>query len=244
MASFVLIHGAWHGGWCFDALRPLLEAHGHSVTAPDLPGMGDDADARARVTLAEWGDFAADLCRAADQPVILVGHSRGGIVISEAAERAPNSLAALVYLCAMLVPDGMSRAEMKAQSEPNPDFDAIRHAVPDGTIIDPTNAVAVFAQLSPPDLAAAAAARLVAEPAAPTDTRLQLSDARYGLVPRHYIECLADRTIPIADQRRMQATQPCTSVVSLNSDHSPFLSAPQELADALCAIADAYVPAG
>jgi pimeloyl-ACP methyl ester carboxylesterase len=237
MASFVLIHGAWHGGWCFDTLQPLLEAKGHSVIAPDLPGMGGSADALASVTLNGWADFTVNLCRNADAPVILVGHSRGGIVISAAAEQAPDAMVALVYICAMLLPDGMSRADMRAAIAPNPAFEAIRKDVPNGSVIDADGAPAVFAQLSPPEQARAAAARLVAEPSVPSATRLRLSDERFVSVPRHYIECLEDRAIPIEDQRSMQAMLPCASVTTLNADHSPFFSTPQDLADALIAIA-------
>jgi pimeloyl-ACP methyl ester carboxylesterase len=238
MATFVMIHGAWHGGWCFDALRPLLAAKGHHMIAPDLPGMGGDEATLAAVTLEGWAEFAVATCRDADAPVILCGHSRGGIVISEAAEAAPESIAALVYICAMLIPSGQSRADMRAANQPNPGFDAIRSTIPSGSVIDARGAAAVFAQLSPPDLAATAMARLVTEPEAPTNTPLQLTDARYGKVPRHYIECLNDRAITIEDQRRMQATLPCASVTTLDTDHSPFLSAPNDLANALLAIAE------
>ena len=125
MASFVLIHGAWHGGWCFDPVRDRLEAAGHRVIAPDLPGMGGTDEELAAVTLAGWADFVANLCRAEAEPVILAGHSRGGIVISEVAERVPEKVAALVYICAVMLPAGLSRAEWRKQAEPNPDFVAI-----------------------------------------------------------------------------------------------------------------------
>jgi pimeloyl-ACP methyl ester carboxylesterase len=240
MATFVLIHGAWHGGWCFDAIKPMLEAAGHQVIAPDLPGMGGSDAELAAASLASWADFVVDICRNAAAPVILCGHSRGGIVISEAAERAPESISALVYICAMMIPDGMSRAEWRAQSEPNPAFVAIQRPHPSGaaTIIDPTHAIPVFAQLSPPEMAAAAMERLVAEPDGPRSEALHLTAARFGSVPRHYIECLHDRTIPITDQRRMQALQPCASVTALEADHSPFLSAPAALTAALLKFVD------
>lgn len=236
MASFVLIHGSWHGGWCFDAVRALLEAAGHEVIAPDLPGMGGDCATLRAVTLQGWADFAADLCRAASQsPVILAGHSRGGLVVSQTAETAPDAIDGLVYICAMMLPDGMSRAQFKQLEGPNPAFDAIISPVCDGaaTLADGTRGAEVFAQLSPPALVEAAMARLVAEPHGPRSTQLRLSADRFGRLPRTYIECTADRTIPIASQRKMQALVPGARVVSLAADHSPFLCCPQALAAAL-----------
>jgi pimeloyl-ACP methyl ester carboxylesterase len=239
MAHVIFIHGAWHGGWCFDPLRPMLEAAGHTMEAPDLPGIGGSDAELASTTLAGWADYVADLVQAHAAPVVLAGHSRGGIVISEVAERVPERVAALVYICAMLIPSGASRADLKTLFGPNPAFDAIIQPQASGhaTIINPVGAAEVFAQLSPPDLVLAAAKRLVAEPNAPRRTPLALTEARFGSVPRHYIECLHDRTIPINDQRAMQAMQPCTSVTALEADHSPFFSAPRALADALIAIA-------
>jgi pimeloyl-ACP methyl ester carboxylesterase len=232
MVTFIMIHGAWHGGWCFDPLRRLI--------APDLPGMGGTDQELASVTLAGWADFVADIVREQPAPVILCGHSRGGIVISEVAERVPEHISALVYICAMLLPDGMSRGEWRAHAEPNPAFMAIQKDHPSGhaRVIDPTNARAVFAQLSPTDQVAAALSRLKAEPEGPRRAKLHLTSERYGSVPRHYIECLHDLTIPLADQRLMQSLTPCDSVISLAADHSPYLSTPRELADALISIAE------
>ena len=239
MATFVLIHGAWHGGWSFELIQPLLEAAGHKVIAPDLPGMGGSDEEIAGATLARWADFVADLCVTAEKPVILCGHSRGGLVVSETAERVPSEIAALVYICAMMLPSGMSREQWRDRAEPNPEFRAIVHPHPSGiaTVIDRTRAAPVFAQLSPPDLVEKAFDRLMAEPDQPRMTELNLSESRYGSVPRHYVECVHDRTIPITDQRMMQALQPCASVISLDADHSPFLSRPEELASALLKIA-------
>jgi pimeloyl-ACP methyl ester carboxylesterase len=240
VSIFILVHGAWHGGWSFDTIRPLLEEAGHKVVTPDLPGMGGSDEELAAVTLGSWADYVADLCRAQGEPVILAGHSRGGIVISEVAERAPDSVKALAYICAALIPDGYSRARWREGSGPNPAFAAIQRQHPSGhaTTLNPEMAPAVLAQLSPPDLVADAMARLTAEPNAPRGDVLHLSEARYGSVPRHYIECTADLAIPIDEQRRMIAAQPCASVTTIDTDHSPFLSAPDALASALILIAE------
>ncbi len=241
MASFILIHGSWHGGWCFDAVKALLEAQGHEVIAPNLPGMGGDDAALRSVTLDGWAAFAAEHCRnAAQTPVILAGHSRGGIVVSQAAEVAPDAIDALVYICAMMLPDGMSRADFKQLESPNPAFDAIISPLHGGagTVVDNDKAGAIFAQLCSGETAAAAMARVVAEPHGPRSTRLVLSSERFGSLPRTYIECTEDRTIPLSSQRRMQQLVPGADVVTLWADHSPYLSRPQALAAALIAAAE------
>jgi pimeloyl-ACP methyl ester carboxylesterase len=238
MATFVLIHGSWHGGWCFDLLRRRLEAAGHAVIAPDLPGMGGDEAALSAVTLDGWARFAADLCRTAPQrPVVLAGHSRGGLVISQAAELAPDAIDSLVYICAMMLPDGMSRAQFKTEEGPNPAFDALISPTPGGhgTRITGDSPATVFAQLSPPELVGDAMARLVDEPHGPRSTPMRLTPERYGRVPRTYVECTDDRTIPIASQRRMQGLVPGARVETLWADHSPYLSRPEGLAAILLA---------
>lgn len=240
MAGFVLIHGSWHGGWCFDPVADILRARGHAVVAPTLPGMGGTAEEMAAVTLAGWGEFAAQHCRdlkaqLGGAPVVLGGHSRGGLVISTAAERDPQAMDALVYICAMMLPSGMSRAEFKELEGPNPAFDAIISKVHGGvaTVIDAANAAPVFAQVSPPDLVEAAMARLLAEPHGPRSEKLHLTPERWGSRPRTYVECTLDRTIPIDSQRKMQQYSPGAHVVTLEADHSPYLSKPLELANAL-----------
>ena len=246
MAAFVMIHGAWHGGWAFEPFRARIEAAEHSLIAPDLPGMGGDDAVLATTTLDDWAAFAVAQCRAVggEGPVVLCGHSRGGIVISQAAERDHRAMDMLVYICAMLIPGGMSRAEFQKDQAPNPDFQAIVRPTPGGkgTLIDTERAAEVFAQLSPDELVADALGRLVSEPDLPRATPLRLTPERFGSVPRHYVECLHDRTIPIEDQRRMQALQPCERVISLEADHSPFLSAPDALADALLDLAHLQIP--
>jgi pimeloyl-ACP methyl ester carboxylesterase len=112
--TFVLVHGAWHGGWCWRAVVPKLRAAGYRVTRPTLTGVGERHHlASPAVTLATHVDDIVAHVEAEElDPVILVGHSYGGTVISGAAHRMPERLAALVYLDAFVPRDGQSMLDM------------------------------------------------------------------------------------------------------------------------------------
>ena len=239
MASFLMIHGAWHGGWCFDRLRAPWEAAGHAMIAPDLPGMGGDARALAGATLDVWADFTAQQARALAAPVILCGHSRGGIVVSQATERDPSAFAALIYIAAMLAPNGSSfRDVLGEEGEAALSAGLIPTANGLGVSLSAVSAIPAFYNACSPDDQRACADRLVAEPARPLNTPVQITQTRFGTVPRHYVECTQDRMLPLDLQREMQAHLPCQSVATLESDHSPFICVPEELAAALIKIAE------
>jgi pimeloyl-ACP methyl ester carboxylesterase len=234
MATFVLVSGAWHAAWCWERLIPQLEAGGHRVVAPNLLGMGPDRTPLAEAGLAAWADQVAELIRAEPEPVILVGHSRGGVVISEIAERVPDRIARLVYLTAFLVPDGTSLAQAAAQ----PDLEGLGPVLvmsPDGTssTVAPEHVGPIFYNTTEPEWVARAQAQLTPEPMMALGTPVRVSEARFGRVPRAYIECARDQAVPLTLQRRMHAALPCDPVITLDTDHSPFFSAPEALADAL-----------
>jgi pimeloyl-ACP methyl ester carboxylesterase len=229
--TFVLIAGAWHGAWCWAKVAPLLEAQGHRVLTPELPATGADPTNPAEVTLDTWAQFIASTAENEPEPVTLVGHSRGGIVISRAAELAPARLRSLVYLSAYLVPAGGSlaesaRADLESLVPPNmiPAMGGVTCNLRAEVIRS-----ALFGQCTDADYEHALA-RMSPEPLKPLVTKLLVTAQRFGRVPRTYIECLQDRTVTLAAQRRMQAALPCEPVLALDSDHSPFLSQPQELA--------------
>lgn len=234
MATFILIHGAAHGGWCWHKVVPLLEAAGHRAIAPDLLGLGADTTPVAELSLSRWVDQIAALVAAQPEPVILVGHSRGGLIISEVAERLPDGIARLVYLTAFLLADGQTLGEVASADQasvlgPNLVVDEAA-----GTwLIRPEAAVpGFFADCAPEDLDYTFP-RLRPEPLFSLSTPIHVTAERFGRVRRRYIECLQDRAVTIDCQRRMQAVWPCERISSLDTSHSPFMSAPQALVDAL-----------
>jgi len=238
MATFILIHGAWHGGWCWERVVPLLEAAGHAVLAPDLPGMEQHPGALGEDVLGEWAEFVAGLASRAQAPVILVGHSRGGVVISEAAERVPDRIARLVYLTAFLLEDGQSLNDVASRHPdigPGPFIGPADDPARVTVELEPS--IAIFYNRMFPDDARAATARLVPEPLAALTTPISVSEERFGRVPRAYIECTDDRAISLEMQREMQTALPCDPVITLDCDHSPFYSAAPQLAEALLRMA-------
>ena len=237
MSTFVLVHGAWHGAWCWESVVPLIEKAGHRVVAPDLPGLGDDRTPLSEITLQSYGERVCEVVTAQDEPVILVGHSMGGMAISQAAEYCPDRIKALVYLCAFLPSNGESLvfwAQQMTESLVGGNMvmseDQSSATVRDEFIIDG------FYGDCTPEMAARAKSRLRPQAVAPIVTPVNTSKQNFGRVKRHYIECLQDRAIPIAWQRTMRVALPCESVLTLNTSHSPFLSAPRALAENLMSL--------
>jgi pimeloyl-ACP methyl ester carboxylesterase len=238
MATFVLVHGAWHGGWCWRKVVPLLERAGHRALAPDLPGHGSDRTPLAQVTLRAYADRVCQVAAGEREPVILVGHSMGGAVISQAAEQCPDSVRTLVYLAAFLLPGGSSLFEAARGGEQGVLSSHLRPEPANGRMLvaDEGLVPSFYHDCSAEDVAFARA-RLVPQALEPLGATLETSDARFGRVPRVYVECLRDQAIPIALQRKLVAAMPCRKVVSLDTSHSPFFSAPDALARELAALA-------
>ncbi len=238
MTSFLLVHGSWHGAWCWEKLVPFLDGTGHAVLAVNLPGHGDDKTSAAEVTLASYGQAVCRGARSLPPPVVAVGHSMGGWAISQAAESCPDRFAALIYLCAFLPRDGLSLSEIAG--------DRVRAAFDSALETDEANACTrirngmareiFYGDCSPED-AVRAEARLGPDPVAPITTPIRLSDERYGRIPRAYVECTRDRILPLESQRAMVASAGCRETVTLTTGHSPFLAAPAELAERLTALA-------
>ena len=112
MARFVLVHGGFSGAWIWLPLMDSLRAAGHLVEAFDLPGMGDDHTSASEVSLDSYAGRVCEALAASSEPAIVVGHSMGGIVATQAAARCPARVAALVYVAAFLPKDGQSLLDL------------------------------------------------------------------------------------------------------------------------------------
>jgi len=234
MSTYVLVHGAWHGAWCWFKTAPLLQKLGHKVITPDLPAHGIDKAATASVTLAGYSQRIVDVLDACPEPVILVGHSMGGIAITEAAQARPDKVSRLVYVTAFLLQDGETLLDVASQDPlalvlPNLVMSADQSSA---TLKDEVINEAFYGDCSPSDIALARSL-LVPQAGAPFATPVHTTADAWGSVERFYIECLQDRAISIDSQRSMVNKNGVVRVHTMNTSHSPFLSAPQELVNHL-----------
>ncbi|CAF1073960.1 unnamed protein product [Adineta steineri] len=234
VSTFVLVPGAWHSSSCWQRVVPLLQAHGHRVITMDLLGTGNDHTPLSQVKLVTWVNQVVDLIKEQETPVILVGHSRGGIIISEVAQRVPENIKLLIYLAAFMIPSGETVSSTVLERKNEDSF--VYHT--NGTFTIKTDKmVPVLYNTTSSEWIERIPSMLSPEPLNIFSTPLQLTDDRYGRVPRAYIECTQDNAISLTLQRLMRDKLPCKYVVTINADHSPFFSAPSELATGLLDLA-------
>jgi pimeloyl-ACP methyl ester carboxylesterase len=227
MSDLLLVHGSCHGAWCWELLIPELARLGITADAIDLPGRDGGP--------ATLTDYAEAIRAKAGPETVLLGHSAGGYAITAAAEVGPARFAGLVYLCAYLPAAGQSLADMRRAGPSQPLMPAVRMGEDRQRFtIDPAMAPAVFYHDCPPEVAAAATARLCPQPVAPQEAPLWPTHAPD--LPRHYIVCSEDRAIPPAYQAQMASVLPQDAVTTLMASHSPFLSMPEVLAARLAHI--------
>jgi pimeloyl-ACP methyl ester carboxylesterase len=238
MSYFLFLHGSWHGAWCWHKVLPRIAADGHQAVAIDLPGRGRVPATPAFVGLRTMVD-AAERALAPEGKTTVVVHSRGGIVASTLAERAPDKIARTIYLASFMLPTGRR----------------VLDYVPDKQSMMPGNVTvnrlalwdwlkpsayreALYADCSDDDVALANAL-LVREPVRPALTRLRLTPEAYGRVPRAYIRLTHDNAISLALQDRLLGETQVDRVESIEASHSAYFSKPDALAQTILKLAGA-----
>jgi len=226
----VLVHGAWHGGWCFSWLQKELDRRGIPSYAIDLPGHG--------ASVQGLGDLAGDATAVrdflqvlADRGItdpVLVGHSYGGAVISQAAIGEP-SVSSLIYIAAFALEAGESvMSALGTFPHHNVALGSAIQVRDDGSsVLDPSLARSALYGSCGEDAINAAISRLTPQPMA---TMIQpLSHSALGHIRSTYVICSQDQAVHPVHQEIM--AQRCTDSITLDTDHSPFLSMVNETAN-------------
>jgi len=230
LAPVVLVHGAWHGPWCWDRVTPLLDARDIQWQALDLPSMCDGV---GHVTdLHCDAAILRDALDALDRPAVVVGHSYGGMVITEGASDHPNARH-LVYLTAFMPDVGESLNAWIARFPPDPELlaglvlDAERRSTIARAVVGPG-----FYNDCDEGTVAWAADRL--RPML-SESNEPVRAAAWRGIPSTYAVCTQDRILVPDLQREM--AQRASRVVEWDTSHSPFASRPELVADLIAEVA-------
>jgi pimeloyl-ACP methyl ester carboxylesterase len=223
----VLIHGASHGRYCWEAIEPLLQNMGYRVSAPDLPGLGADQTPIAQITFSSYLNRVVAAVDAANEPVLLLGHSMGGAVVCAAAEAAYGHIGKLVFLAGLVLQDGDTMEKVARRYFPT--FPS--EAGADGAFdFDRSTFGAAFYNTCSPEMSARAIAQVRKQAYAPFKTPVHLTADRFGALPKTYIVCTADQAVPVWAQKDFCARDSAMKQRAIDADHSPFFSDPKGLA--------------
>lgn len=232
--TIVLVHGAFENSQVWGHVTPKLEADGYKVVVVDLPGRPTNPMAPDRVSLDLYRDTVVKVLGATKGPAVVVGHSFGGIVISAVAEQAPKKIKTLVYLAAYLPQDGdslVSMAQKDADAKIGPHLQIQKEK--GIASIEYSSRADLFANGGPEALRLAIPDLILDEPLAPLATPVKVTAANFGKVDKVYIHTALDQVISPAFQAQMVATTPVRTEYTLQTGHTPFLTNPNGLADAI-----------
>ncbi|MCL4252718.1 MAG: alpha/beta fold hydrolase [Anaerolineae bacterium] len=229
---FVLVHGAFQDASSWSQIIPILEANGDTVIAVNLPGRGDDITPITDLSLELYRDAVIAVIEAQAQPVILVGHSFGGMVISAVAEAIPDNIERLVYVAAYLPLSGESLLTISS-SEPN--------AQDAGFIISDDGFISLPSEIFPfafcpdctPEQQTVVSASQLAEPVAPLAETVTLTEENFGRIPKTYILTAFDLAVSPTLQIMMLSKTPVEQVFGLQTGHVPYITASEALANLL-----------
>lgn len=233
--TFVLLHGAWHGGWCWHKLTPLLRAQGHVVYTPTQTGLGERSHLLSRditidtfvqdvVNVLEWEDL---------HDVILVGHSFAGVPITGAADRVPQRIRHLVYLDSLIIENGQTPFDML----PPEAVSARRKLAQEssGGLSIPVPSSAAFNVTDPQD-AAWLQAKCTPHPLSTWESKLQLNNSVVGNgLPATYV-AVRPHYPTLGSVRTFAQAQKGWNYVELDAGHDAMVTSPEPLAELLLGI--------
>ncbi|PMS30108.1 alpha/beta hydrolase family protein [Trinickia symbiotica] len=232
--TYVLVHGAFHGAWCWNEVIAILRAKGHTVHAPTLTGLGERSHLMSiGPTLDTFIEDVAQVIRYEElEDVILVGHSFAGSVVSGVADRLRERLRHLVYLDALLIPPGSSSADHAPEGVEN--YRRRAMSVENQLAVPPPRAEHLG--IPDPGKAGTIAAKLTPHPLQPFYDKLNVKDPLGNGVAATYIACSNPYYPATARSRELARSLRGWRYMELSTGHSAMTLVPAELSEILSSI--------
>ena len=229
--TFVLVHGAWYGGWCWDKVARSMRSQGHVVTAPTCPGVGEQAHLLSKdISLSTFiTSITNHIVYQSISDVILVGSGFGGVVISGVADRIPHLLNSLVYIDAMVRESGSSVFEAQPAAVTKKRLEQVASTGKGVAIPPPPAAQAGMDK----DTLSWVTARMTPHPVGTYQEKLVLNNPLGNGRPRMYVDCTASPFEPLVEVKKSLRNQKGWEWVELNTHHDPMITDPVVLADFL-----------
>src|SRR6516225_1028486 len=229
--QILLVHGAWEEANIWQAVTPLLKKDGYHVVTVTLPGRPSSPLSPDKVSLDLYRDTILNAIGNPAQPVVLVGHSFGGITISVAAEAAPEKIKTLVFVAGYLPKNGQSLLDLGNSDKDSKVGPHLQIMKDKGIISVEYSARADLFCLDCNDQLRAAIPNLIVdEPLGPLVTPAHLTADRFGSVDKVYIHTAKDQVVSPSLQESMVAATPVRQQLTVDTGHTPFLTDPHGLA--------------
>lgn len=228
MKTYILVHGAWHSSWYWRQVIPVLQQAGHQVIADNLPGHDPEDFRPELMTLDHYTKAVSERILQMPGKVHLVGHSMGGLIISQVAEMIPDRIERLVYIAGFIPKSGQNLLDtIKDQMKVGSPFEFSE----DKKMISirPELARNVFYNTCPDEVAEYAIAKLNPQATLAFVTPLKTTMTKFGSVKKTYIECTLDNALWPITQQQMYTEAKCDHILKVDSDHFPMLSNPAAL---------------
>jgi len=240
-APVVLVHGAWQASYAWEEVKNNLTAQGYQVIVVNLKGHGDDKTPVSELSFSGYVDQVKAAIDSFNEPVILIGHSLGGAVITQTATQVPAKIAKLVYVAGFIPQTGRSvldYAGMDRASLLGPVLEFNADQTLAGLANPGINFLKVFIQDGTDKQKQFVLDRYRAEPVIPLATPLNYTTENYTAAgKKYYVFTTEDNAISYPFQKQMAADAGITKTFTINTGHSPFISKPTELTSILEIIA-------
>lgn len=229
--TYLFLHGAYHGGWCWDSIKELLEKQGHKVYAPDLPGLGEDTTSRNNIDLNTHCKFIIDYIKKNNlKNITLVGHSYAGVIIEHSYKEIKNHLSEVIFISALVLNNGESVFDFMPEDKTEMYRTLAKESTDNSIPVSFEIARSCFFEYNTELEAKELFKKLTPHPAETYETQVDAKEFFESDIKKIFVYCEKDNIVkPKAQEIFIERLGNNTTIRKINSGHDPMISHVGEL---------------